>query len=161
MATVLEDEHSLCLLVTSSFHPVCHGRYRENAVLGLCFKKLGHLGLIGSEGVLQRRALFISKCTKPSKSLFHEEICNKYLNLNDWSQGSLEKVMRLDCSGGWWGVPKFCVKCCLPFLCENLSMGTERSQGKRQSQRGGYQNVKKREGAYMSRFWLGQSEFSF
>lgn len=149
MATALEDEHSLCLLVTSSVHPEHCGRYEENTVLGLCFKKSGHLSLISSEALLQR-ALFISKHTKTSIGLLPRitQIWNRSQNLNDQSQGSLKKSMCLDCSGGWWGVLKFCVKSCMLFTCENLRMGTESGQVKRQCQWGGYQNVKKREGAY-------------
>jgi len=67
MVTALEDEHSFCLLVSSSVHPEHWGRCEESAVLRLCFKKLGHLGSISPEALLQRRAVFISKRIKNSQ----------------------------------------------------------------------------------------------
>lgn len=55
---------AFCRAVTSSVHSEHYGKYQENAVLRLCLKKLGHLGLISSEALLQRRMVSIHKYTK-------------------------------------------------------------------------------------------------
>ena len=114
---------------------------QEIRALGL--NQLG--GSTSEESALYKQTYKKLSVTLPQRSI---QIWNRFQNLNDQSQGSLKKSVCLDCSGGWWGVCKFCVKCYMMFACENLSMGTETGQAKRQCQWRGYQNMKKREGAY-------------